>query len=67
MDSRETYEKSYEYLGDLSKGLTLEAITIDFKKLDEKTKGEMRDLLSRYIVKRKGEIWRNILSGPHTF
>lgn len=67
MDSRETYEKSYNYLGDLSKGLTLEAITIDFKKLDEKSRAELRDLLSRYTVKRKGEIWNNILSGPHSF
>lgn len=65
MTSREDYEKSYNYLNDLSKGLTLESITINFNKLDEKSEAELRDLLNRFTVRRKGEIWRSVLSGAH--
>lgn len=65
MTSREDYEKSYNYINDLSKGLTLDSITIDFSKLDEKSSGELRDLLNRFTVRRKNEIWNSVLCGTH--
>ena len=67
MDSRETYEESYNYLADIERGLTGSGITIDFNKLDEKSRAEARDILTRFCVRRKGQIWNNILSGPHSF
>ena len=65
MNSREQYEKSYNYMNDLQKGLTGTAITIDFTKLDEVTAGEVRDLLNRCFVRRKGTIFSTILNGAH--
>ena len=63
MNSREDYQESYNYLGALQKALTVDQITIDFKKLDDKSKGEVIDLLNRFCNRRKSEIWNNILNG----
>lgn len=67
MESRDIYEKSYNYLDDIKKSLSVGSVTIDLSKLDTKSKGEVIDLLNRYCIKRRGEIWNNILSGPNSF
>lgn len=67
MDSRDTYENSYNYQLDLQKGLTGSAVTIDFEKLDEKSKCELIDTLNRFFIRRRSEIYNNILSGVHNF
>ena len=67
MDSRETYENSYNYQSNLQRALTGSAITIDFNKLDEKSKCELLDTLNKFFNRRKSEIYNNILSGVNTF
>lgn len=67
MDSRETYEQSYNYQLDIQKALTGSAVTIEFAKLDEKSKCELIDTLNRFCIRRRSEIYNNILSGVHNF
>lgn len=67
MDSREVYEASYNYQLELQKAITGTGITIDFSKLDSKSQGELRDQLNRFFIRRRSEIYNNILSGVHNF
>lgn len=65
MNSIDDYQNSYNYQLDLQKSLTGSAITIDFEKLDEKSKGELIDTLNRFFIKRRSEIYNNVLAGVH--
>ena len=65
MNSLEHYQNSYNYMLDLQKALTGPAITIDFEKLDEKSKGEFIDILNRTCIRRRSEIYNNVLVGVH--
>lgn len=67
MDSRDTYEESYEYINKLSTQNMTDVITIDYKKLDEISRGELRSAINKVCVKRKREIYGNILCGPHSY
>ena len=67
MDSREVYEASYNYQLNLQKAITGPAVTIEFNKLDSKSKGELIDMLNRFFIRRRSDIYNNILSGPHSF
>lgn len=65
MESREIYQESYDYLDDIKKGVCIETVTIDFNKLDTKSKGELINLLTNFCNRRRGEIWNKVLSGTH--
>lgn len=65
MNSLEHYQDSYNYMLDLQKALTGSAITIDFEKIDEKSKGELTDTLNRFFIRRRSEIYNNVLAGVH--
>lgn len=67
MDSREVYEASYNYQLELQRAITGPGVTIDFSKLDAKSQGELRDQLNRFFIRRRSEIYNNILSGVHNF
>ncbi len=65
MESREIYQESYNYLDTIKKNLSVGTITIDFSKLDTKSQGELSDLINRFCLRRRSEIWNKILSGNH--
>ena len=67
MQSRESYQESYDYLNSIKKNLNTGDIKIEVKKLDEKSKAELIDLLNKFCIRRTSEIYNNILSGVNTF
>ncbi|MBR6289198.1 MAG: hypothetical protein IKR19_07685 [Acholeplasmatales bacterium] len=56
MESKDTYQRSYEELLKIKKELASDHISIDTTKLDTNTKQEIITALQNVIVKRRGEI-----------
>jgi hypothetical protein len=56
LESKDTYQRSYEELEKIKRSLASDKITIDVTKLDTNTKQEIITALQNVIIKRKGEI-----------
>lgn len=54
------YEESYEELKKIQKGLGSKNLNINFEKLDDITKEELRSSILNIINKRKNEVFSNI-------
>lgn len=62
MESEKVFMDSYNYLEELCKNNTTDSITIDYNKLDCKSKGELKDLIQRFVIRRKNEIGKVIFT-----
>ena len=60
MESENVFKESYEYLEQLCKENMTDKVTIDYSKLDDRSKGELKDIIQRFVFRRKKEIGRVI-------
>lgn len=62
MESKEIYMDSYKTIEKLIKDSTTDNITINYSKLDERTAAELRMVINKTLIKRRGEVCQ-VLSG----
>lgn len=62
MESERIYRESYKYLDEICRQNTTGEIRIDYCQLDEKSRGELKDIINRFVVRRKHEIGRVIFT-----
>ena len=62
MESEKIFLESYNYLEEICKNNTTDNLTIDYNKLDCKSKGELKDLIQRFVIRRKNEIGKVIFT-----
>lgn len=60
MESECIFKEAYEYLDQLCKENMTGQVTIDYSKLDDKSKGELKDMIQGFIFRRKKEIGKVI-------
>lgn len=61
MESDKIYQDSYNYILSLKKGINNENININFKQLDQKTSGELRQVINNYLSNRSKEIEKIVI------
>lgn len=60
MESVRVYEEAYKNVVKLLGESTASKVTIDFDKLDEKTRHELKNAIHRVLASRKSELWASI-------
>lgn len=58
--SNRVYEDSYKELNRITRENMTDRLTIEYRKLDEETRSELREAISNVIRKRKPEMFRTI-------
>lgn len=62
MESDNVFKEAYDHLGQIEKENHTDSVLIDYSKLDDKSKGELKDLITRFVNRRRGEVYKVIFT-----